>query len=140
MQALLSLPRLQWRCYVKNLDRESQRKSSVLGTSDTANQRVDTFGAGYNVYKGKSSVQFKPIRTAFKTLESGGRVLDRNGVLLLEFANSIGERQYDWQNKITFALSVTEMAQIFLMPGGLQGNGVQCYHDPNMKTGQQGQV
>ena len=89
----------------------------------------------------QAAVQFKPIPATLRQHESGAHVLDRAGKLLLEFANSTGARSYDWQGKITFALSVTEMASVFLVPGALGGaKGVQLLHDPNMQSDFQGQV
>lgn len=101
---------------------------------------VDTWlGTGFDVYKGRSAVQFKPIVASFKESAPGTYVLDRKGVLLLECANSVGNRQYDWQTKVSFALSVTEMAELFLVPDAIAA-GVSMFHDPNMNSNAQGQV
>jgi Whirly transcription factor len=102
------------------------------------------FGTGYQVYKGSSAVQFKPICPSF-TPHSGsanGYVLDRKGVMFLELATG-SNRQYDWQNRVSFALSATEMSSLFLVNGALTadgGKGIQLYHDPNMGSNEQGQV
>jgi hypothetical protein len=64
------------------------------------------YGSQFEVYKGKAAAQFKPIGPSFGNLE-GGLQLQRKGVLLIEVANSVGTRSYDWGNKIVFALSVT---------------------------------
>ena len=86
-------------------------------------------------------MQLRPIVPSYQqTAGNGANVLQRQGVLLLEVANASGTRQYDWANKIMFALSVTEMADLFLVPGALQGKGVSLFHDPNMLSGSQGQV
>lgn len=38
------------------------------------------------------------------------------GKVLLEFAAASGERQYSWDNKISLAMSATELGQIFADP------------------------
>lgn len=105
-----------------------------------ASGREQWLGTGFEVYKGKAAAQFKPIAATFRENGPGSHVLERQGVLFLEFANSVGTRSYDWQNKITFALSVSEMASIFMVPGALSTKGVSCFHDPGMQTDTQGQV
>lgn len=49
------------------------------------------FGAGYELYKGKSAIQFKPLSPIIGR-KGGSLVLERKGVLLLEAANSDGVR------------------------------------------------
>lgn len=65
------------------------------------------YGSQFEVYKGKAAVQFKPIGCTFAEVDGGNLEMKRKGVLLMELANSVGARSYDWANKITFALSVT---------------------------------
>ena len=102
---------------------------------------VETWlGTGYEIYKRGGALQLKPIVPKFQQSASGTHVLQRKGVLLLEMAAATGTRQYDWANKVAFALSVTEMADLFLVPGSLQGKGVNMLHDPGMQKGNQGEV
>jgi Whirly transcription factor len=114
-------------------------------SSQSAHAEAPVFGAetwlgcGYEVYKSRAAVQFKPIVASFQNNGPGTHLLDRKGVMLMEFANAAGARTYDWQDKISFALSVTEMAELFLVDGTLQ-KGVSLYHDPNMQSSSQGQV
>ena len=75
-----------------------------------------------------------PISPTLNRLASGDYAVERNGVILLEFANSVGERSYNWAQKKTFALSPTEMGELIAQPA--QGQQVQFYHEP--LGGQQG--
>lgn len=76
------------------------------------------YGSQFEVYKGKAAVQFKPIGATFSPIE-GGVEVKRKGVLLMDLANSSGQRTYDWSNKISFALSVTGVLTV--------GKIVSCY-------------
>ncbi len=48
-----------------------------------------------------------------------------------------GEKKYDWEHKMTIALSEHEVAQFIL---GLQGVDTNFVHDPNMGSGDKGQT
>lgn len=98
------------------------------------------YGVQYDVYKGKAAVQFKPIKATVEASQSGSLEVKRKGVLLMEFANATGQRQYDWGNKIYFALSVTEMSQVFLTNTIYSNTTVELFHDPSMRGEAQGQV
>jgi hypothetical protein len=73
-------------------------------------------------------MQVKTMMPIFRAMGSGDRMVDRPGALLLQFAKSIHSQRYDWLNKISFRLSVTEMSQVFL--GSLEGDGTECHHTP----------
>ena len=88
----------------------------------------------FNVYKGGAALSMLPISPTLNRLASGDYAVERNGVMLLEFANSTGERSYNWAQKKTFALSATEMGELIAQPG--LGQQVQFYHEP--LGGQQG--
>jgi Whirly transcription factor len=98
------------------------------------------YGVVYEVYKGKSAVQFKPIKATLGPSANGQTMVKKKGALLLELANAYGQRQYSWDQKVTFALSVTEMSQLFLTGSILQNGRVELMHDPSMRSGAQGQV
>lgn len=71
----------------------------------------------------------KVIKPTWERTSTGnGLKIARVGSLLLEFANSKGEREYDWENKETFALSAVECAEILEMD---QGTEKSFFHDPN---------
>jgi hypothetical protein len=52
-------------------------------------------------------------------------------------AISEGDKKYDWDHKMTIALSEHEVAQFIL---GMQGNEVNFVHDPNMGSQDKGQT
>lgn len=113
----------------------------------------------YAIYKGMTgkfgAVQFnfQPAHyyrdkekdfTGDKALDSENRVLDsqgwkqREGAVFVEVAPAVGSNKYDWEQKITFALSVTDMGKIihFLTTG----KDCSIMHDPGAKTEKQGTV
>lgn len=113
----------------------------------------------YAVYKGMSgkfgAVQFnfQPAHyyrekekdfDGSRALDQNGRLLEdqgwrqREGAIFVEAAPTTGQNKYDWDRKITFALSVTDMGKIvhFLA----SGKDVSIMHDPGAKTEKQGSV
>ena len=79
----------------------------------------------YNVYKGKSAAQFGLARfDPSRTRRSDGRSRPEGWVMLevakVKGKNDSGNRIYDWENKITFGMSVNDMArfQVFSRKGG----------------------
>ncbi len=56
----------------------------------------------YSIYKGKSALQVKVIKPTWVSVQ-GGISMDREGVVLLEFAPAIGKdganNKYDWSKK-----------------------------------------
>ena len=76
----------------------------------------------------------------YNSAQDGNIELKRRGCMLLELANADGKRSYAWGEKITFAMSVTELSQTFLTDAVLSGQGVDLFHDPGMGSPQQGQV
>ena len=77
---------------------------AVSGGQRALSTRVFT---KFNVYKGGAAMSMLPISPTLNRLASGDYAVERNGVILLEFANSVGERSYNWAQK-TFALSPTK--------------------------------
>jgi Whirly transcription factor len=113
----------------------------------------------YAVYKGMSGkfgavqLNFQPAHyyrekekdfTGERALDRSGRVLEaegwrqREGAVFVEVAPPSGANKYDWEKKITFALSVTDMGKIihFLTTG----KDLAIMHDPGAKTEAQGAV
>jgi hypothetical protein len=60
----------------------------------------------------------------------------REGAIFIEVAPTVGQNKYDWDNKINFALSVTDMGKIALFLS--TGNDTSIMHDPGAKTDKQG--
>lgn len=96
----------------------------------------------YNVYKGKSALNIKPIPPTFAPPSPKGyRTIEREGTLFLEVAPAGSQpREYDWSRKITFALSATECGELlanhdfsqtveFMHDPGAGGTGVNYYYD-----------
>lgn len=78
--------------------------------------------AKFTIYKGKSALRFS---------QNPGR--QKAGlVTLVEAAPSVAERKYDWENKLVFSLSLTEMAQILLHFDGRAE--ARFVHDPGIGT------
>lgn len=111
----------------------------------------------YSVYKGMGgkfgAVQFnfqKPhyYRDREKdfegrvALDNTGKLKDdwkqREGAIFLEATSANGKNSYDWEQKITLALSVTDMSKLAL--GLTNGQKIEIMHDPGAKTVNQGAV
>lgn len=68
-----------------------------------------SYPAPFCIYKKSAAAQFVllPPRRNDK-----GRV-DKEGAILVEVAKANGEKSYDWSQKLTFALGINDMLQIF---------------------------
>lgn len=99
----------------------------------------------YAVYKGKAAMQMGLIGPTWKFGPKGNglAILDREGVVLLEFAssnsggNGVGDRSYDWSSKVNFALKATELGN-FLDEKTLN-KGFELFHDPGKGGENEGQ-
>ncbi|KAK2078294.1 hypothetical protein QBZ16_004163 [Prototheca wickerhamii] len=118
----------------------SSGSRQASGTSfDSPDPRKVIIFADYTVYKSKGVVSVKAIRPTWgKTGTGSGITVTRQGTLLLEFANARGERDYDWEKKENFALSVTECADI--LDSVEAGKDKSFFHDPNKMSSNEGQV
>jgi len=83
----------------------------------------------WSVYKGRSAIAFKPIAPKIEQKDAY-RMRTRTGALLVEAASSVGLRQYNWQNKLNFALSIVELGSILADPDGAHN----FVHDPSIQT------
>ena len=93
----------------------------------------------YTVFKGKGAMAVKVVKPTWERVPSSNALkIARRGTVLLEFANSTGEREYDWTNKEAFALNVVECADI--MVAVESGQEKQFYHDPNKMSSGEGTV
>ncbi|GAB4819044.1 hypothetical protein N2152v2_006090 [Parachlorella kessleri] len=93
----------------------------------------------FTVYKGKGAVSLKVIKPTWVKSGTGSSIsVGREGTVLLEFANSQGEKNYDWENKGTFALSALECAEV--LEALESGRDRSFYHDPSKGSNDEGQV
>eukprot|EP00246_Nothoceros_aenigmaticus_P017247 TRINITY_DN8306_c0_g1_i3.p1 TRINITY_DN8306_c0_g1~~TRINITY_DN8306_c0_g1_i3.p1 ORF type:complete len:230 (+),score=23.24 TRINITY_DN8306_c0_g1_i3:98-787(+) len=115
----------------------STAKSTVAGLPQDQNGGGRRVYVDHTFYKTKSALSMKPIKPTFRLIDNGGAAIEREGCIFLEFANASGPRQYDWNKKGIFALSVGEIGSVI----GLQpGDNCEFYHDPNMGKSEQGKV
>ena len=88
----------------------------------------------YRMVDGKSQKDWDGDRA----LDSTGRIKDtegwkqREGAVFLEATSSVGDNQYDWEQKVTVALSVTDMGKLTI--GLKTGKETKLMHDPGAKT------
>ncbi|GAU23857.1 hypothetical protein TSUD_369650 [Trifolium subterraneum] len=68
---------------------------------------------------------------------SGAYKITKDGYLLLQFAPSLGPRQYDWNSKQIFSLSVAEMGSVISLGGR---ESCEFFHDPFMGKSDEGKV
>jgi len=109
-------------------------------------------GKSYTIYKGVRG-KFGAFRLSpsFPTRDIPMR--DREGFVMLEMAGTIGPNRYDWENKVIFKLSLTDMAKICMFmrnpgkkynfceqnsEGGVTHNSFQIFHDTSKASGRSG--
>jgi hypothetical protein len=71
-------------------------------------------------------------------LNKTGDWQQREGAVFLEMTSAVGPNKYDWEKKITFALSVSDMAK--LISFFTTEKDCSIMHDPGAKTDKQGTV
>lgn len=91
----------------------------------------------YSIYKGKAVLTVEPRAPEFAPLESGAYKVSRDGIVMLQFAPAIGVRQYDWEKKLMFSLSVAEIGT--LMSLGIK-DSCEFFHDPNIGKSDEGNI
>lgn len=111
--------------------------------------------AQYAIYKGMSgkfgAIQFNfahPHYFMGKDKDFTGEIAEqrdsskewnhREGAVFVEVAPTVGPNKYDWEKKINFALSVTDMGKIIQF--FTTGNDCSIMHDPGAKTDKQGSI
>ena len=112
-------------------------QKSIAADND-GQSNAKTF-VSYVVYKGKAALSFKPIPPTF-TQKGSSKIVSRFGGMLLEFAPSVGLRQYDWTKKAAFLLEPTECGAIIGFDMYTKTSTVDLFHDPNMGNNNAGQV
>ncbi|EFJ15931.1 hypothetical protein SELMODRAFT_84708 [Selaginella moellendorffii] len=111
---------------------------SLLAGSFVSETRPRRVFADHVFYKGKCALNMRLIKPTFKISDSGDAILSREGTVMLEFAPSISQRQYDWGKKqVLFALSVSELGQILALT---PSESLEFFHDPNMGKSDAGMV
>lgn len=116
---------------------------SAIAYADQGTVAASRTFTQYSIYKGKAAVTFKTIQPTFRQNVSGPYInytVDREGVVLMEFASVIPSsgpgqqlaRNYDWTNKLAFALKPLELAQLTDVDNLPDvSKGIDIYHDPN---------
>ena len=73
---------------------------------------MSKYPSQFKVYKKIGAAQFGLIRPR----EGQNGRIEKDGAVLLEVAKSNGERSYDWGNKISFAIGISDLTSIFENP------------------------
>ncbi|KAE9595592.1 hypothetical protein Lal_00031119 [Lupinus albus] len=92
---------------------------------------------GHSIYKGKAALTVSPKSPEFQSLESGAFKISKEGSVLLQFAPAVGSRQYDWNRKQVFSLSVSELGTIISLGAR---ESFEFFHDPNQGRSDEGKV
>lgn len=79
---------------------------------------VKRFPAAFKIYKSNGAAQFVPLPIKWKDERGDGKAerVEKEGCVLLDVAESNGEKSYDWDNKINFAFLLSDICQIFDNP------------------------
>ncbi|GLI64103.1 hypothetical protein VaNZ11_007277 [Volvox africanus] len=105
----------------------------------------------FHIYKTRAAMAVRLLPPIF-TSENGYKILNRDGVMLLEFASANPGQQanggpppagginrtYNWTNKVSFALSPVELGNILAGDAIGTETGLVMFHDP-AKTGKVGE-
>ncbi len=86
----------------------------------------------YKIYKGMGGKQ-GCFQFSLAKAYTGKR--KDEGAVFIEAASTIGRNEYDWNNKIIFALSATDIGAV--LTGFRQGK-FDIYHDPDAQTDRKG--
>lgn len=106
-------------------------------TDETKEYELDpTKPLAFSIYKGVKG-KFGATRFEFIPPFSNMKRKKKDGAILITASNATAPNVYDWDNKIVFALSVTDVGAFL---DGIKKGNVKLYHDPGMKSDEQGQV
>ncbi|XP_072982532.1 single-stranded DNA-binding protein WHY1, chloroplastic-like [Typha latifolia] len=114
--------------------RSSEDSSSSPQPSGAQSSRVFV---GHSIYKGKAALTVEPRAPEFTPLDSGAFKVSKEGFVLLQFAPAVGSRQYDWNRKQVFSLSVTEIGTLISL--GVK-DSCEFFHDPFKGRSEEGKV
>eukprot|EP00775_Hariotina_reticulata_P006411 gene6411-6642_t len=99
----------------------------AVGSKGGMNQQ-DSLAAvftSFNVYKAKGALNAKPVKPRWTQLDKGAFKLEKEGGVMFELANTVGERRYDWEKKVMVFLKPEELAAIMAEPNASH----EFYHD-----------
>lgn len=94
------------------------------------------FGFGKDMKKDFTGDEALEVVDGRRRLKEGWKV--REGAIFMEITSASSKNVYDWNNKITMALSITDMGQI--LHTLCTGQECNIMHDPGAKTDAQGAV
>ncbi|KAK7274745.1 hypothetical protein RIF29_15843 [Crotalaria pallida] len=142
---LQSTPSLSVRCLQPQLYEPKPFPSSPLAQRSTPQASPPAaVGAlppkvyvGHSLYKGKAALTVTPKPPEFAPLESGAFKVSKEGSVLLQFAPAVGTRQYDWNRKQVFSLSVTEMGTLISLGSR---ESFEFFHDPFQGRSDEGKI
>nr|CAD1822169.1 unnamed protein product [Ananas comosus var. bracteatus] len=106
-------------------------------TSSFAGGQSPRVFVGYSIYKGKAALTVEPRAPEFAPLDSGAYKVSKEGFVLLQFAPSVGTRQYDWNRKQVFSLSVAEIGTIISLGAK---DSCEFFHDPFKGRSEEGKI
>eukprot|EP00667_Euglena_gracilis_P023603 EG_transcript_26742 len=88
----------------------------------------------YAIYKGRAALCVRLIPGQFKETPAG-EALDRRGALLFELAPKVQgvDHQYDWKQKVSFAVNAQECGDILV--GNFGDKGMSFVHDQTFRPG-----
>ncbi|CAL0315159.1 unnamed protein product [Lupinus luteus] len=113
---------------------QAQRYSAQPASVGTLPPRVFV---GHSIYKGKAALTVSPKSPEFQSLESGAFKVSKEGSVLLQFAPAVGLRQYDWNRKQVFSLSVSELGTLISLGAR---ESFEFFHDPNQGRSDEGKI
>ncbi len=80
--------------------------------------------------------------TGINALDDSGKMKEgwkiREGAVFLEITSTKDKNVYDWENKVTVALSTNDLGKVLL--GLKTGNEVKLMHDPGAKSDKAGET
>ncbi|XP_026665922.1 single-stranded DNA-binding protein WHY1, chloroplastic-like [Phoenix dactylifera] len=92
---------------------------------------------GYSIYKGKAALTVEPKAPEFTPLDSGAFKVSKEGFILLQFAPAAAVRQYDWNRKQVFSLSVPEIGALMALS---EKDSCEFFHDPFKGRSEEGKI
>ena len=100
------------------------------------NNNTPQYPIPYTVYKRKAALRLSMVLP--KMRDNNGSQKARPGALLFEIANAVGEKKYNWEEKIVFSLNAKEVVDIDRAIR--QKADLSIYHDPGKGQENEGQI
>ncbi|CAA6671702.1 unnamed protein product [Spirodela intermedia] len=108
----------------------------LLSSPWPSRQPVRVF-VGHSIYKGKAALTVEPRAPEFISLDSGAYKVSKEGFILLQFAPAVAARQYDWNRKQVFSLSVPEIGMLLSLG---EKDSCEFFHDPFKGRSDEGKI